>query len=513
MVLGTVAVIHRYWLLTALVIVLIQAVPANQKTPLEIDEQVTYYIANGQAPNSVWKRAFEQSATPPLYFWFAKASCALGDTIGVGSREFWLRFPSLVAYLISVWLVWRIVGREYGPSAASAAALILALHSVGIDKMALQARPYSLGLLFALLAIDQLAMLRCGKWCSTDASLLGIALTALPWTHYLFGVFWIPVALQVLLTKEYAGFRGKLIGTMFLAALWCLPLIPGALRVSAIGPVLAWITEPPSWRPVNLLLSPMGVVAGIIAATLIRLVAGWKTAPAYLGIGRRDSVFWYALWIATPFALLFSLAWGLNHPTLSQMRYVLPTLGPMVAMIAALFGIFSRGRFVVAAALVYSFAAGHVEHAWRLVQQPVWHDSEWKEAGEFLKERAAPNDLVFVQPGLVEALLAPFHYANPDFQEYATSRLSDLYAGREFPRLVVSPNFPRGEDRYLAEYNRRVEDVRQKNGVVWFVVSADTDVGELSQKNFEDWMKGKGFKVEVVRPNRIARILKCTPSQ
>src|SRR5215207_5651362 len=130
--------IHRFWLFAAMAIVLLQAVPANQKTPLEIDEQVTYYIAHGQTPNSVWKRAFEQSATPPLSFWFVKASSALRHSIGVGSREFWLRFPSLAAYLVSVWLVWRIVGREYGPSAASAAALILSLHSVGIDKMALQ---------------------------------------------------------------------------------------------------------------------------------------------------------------------------------------------------------------------------------------------------------------------------------------------------------------------------------------------------------------------------------------
>jgi hypothetical protein len=165
---------------------------------------------------------------------------------------------------------------------------------------------------------------------------------------------------------------------------------------------------------------------------------------------------------------------------------------------------------VVACALLFSATSGHVEHAWKLIQQPVWHDSEWKQAGQLLKERATQQDLVFVQPGLVEAFLTPVKYGDPGFQEYATSRLSDFYAGRGFPRLVVSLNFPRGEDLYLAEYNRRVEMVREKKGVVWFVVSADTDLGELCQTNFENWIKAKGFKVEVVRENRIARVLRGT---
>jgi hypothetical protein len=505
--------IQRVWLFAAFAIVLVQAVPASQKTPLEIDEQVSYYIAHGQTPSSVWKRAFEQSATPPLSFWLVKASSFFGQTIGVGSREFWLRFPSLAAYLVSVCLVWRIVGREYGPSAASAAAVILALHSVGIDKMALQARPYAIGLMFALLAVDQLALLRCGKWCSTDASLLGIALTGLPWTHYLFGLLWIPAALQVIFTKEYAGFRGKLFGTMFLAGLWCLPLIPGALRVNSIGPALAWITEPPSWKPLDALLAPTGFIAGLAAAFVLRFIPGW-IAPVYRWSPvKRDAMVWLIAWIVTPFAVLMGLATAWNHPSLAQLRYVLPTLGAAVVVIAQLFAVASGGRFVVVAALVYSFAAGHATNAWRHVQQPVWHDSEWKEAGELLKEQATERDLVFVQPGLVEAFLTPVKYADPGFQEYATSRLSDFYGGRGFPRLVVSLNFPRGEDRYLDEYNRRVENVREKNGVVWFVVSADTDLGELCQKNFEAWTRAKGFAVQVVRDNRIARILKCTPSQ
>ena len=502
----------RLGLISALTIVLVQAVPANQKTPLEIDEQVTYYIANGQTPNSVWKRAFEQSATPPLSFWFVKASSALGNSIGAGSRKFWLRFPSLVAYLVSVWLVWRIVGREYGTSAASAAALILALHSVGVDKMALQARPYSLGLMFVLLAVDQLFLMRCGRWCSTDASLFGIALAALPWTHYLFGVFWIPAALQVMFTKAYSSFRGKLIGTMLLAGLCCLPLIPGALRVHSIGPALAWITEPPSLKTYDPMFAPMGIIAGLVVALAVRLAT---RNIHLLSMPILDERF-IALgtgWIIAPITTLFGLAVFLTQPSLGQLRYSLPILGPIVAFISIAFAICSRGRLVIIAAIVYSFTAGHVEHAWRLVQHPVWHDSEWKEAGELLKDRAGENDLVFVQPGLVEAFLTPVKHADPGFQEYATSRLSDFYAGRGIARLVVPMNFPRGENRYCAEYNRRVENVREKKGVVWFVVSADTDLGELCQTNFENWIKAKGFGVEVVRANRIARVLKCTTSQ
>jgi len=499
---------HRLWLVAALLIVLVQAVPTNHKTPLEIDEQVTYYIAHGRTPGSVWKRAFEQSATPPLSFWLVKASSEIGAVLGVGSREFWLRAPSLAAYLISVWLVGRIVGREYGTSAGGAAALMLAFHSVGIEKMALQARPYALGLMFALVVLDRLLVLQRDGWCSTDSSLLGVALAGLPWTHYLFAVFWLPASLQIMFAKEYAGFRGKLLGAMFLAGWFCLLLIPGAMRVQEIGPALAWITEPPSWKPLNALLAPMGFFAGLAAAIVLRFSPSW-IAPAYRWSPvKRTTMVWIVTWIVLPSAALFGTAKAWNQPSLGQLRYVLPTLGAMTIVIAQLFAVASGGRVVFIAALAYSVAAGHVASAWKRVQQPVWHDSEWKEAGQLLKDRAALNDLVFVQPGLVEANLAPIMFRNPGFQEYATSRLSDFYAGRGFDRLVLPMNFPALGD-YLGEYARRLEIVRANKGTAWLVVSADTDLGERCQAGFEEWIKERGFAVEVVRENKIARVLQC----
>jgi hypothetical protein len=500
---------QRLWPAVALVVVLVQAVPANHKTPLEIDEQVTHYVAHGQTPGSVWKRAFEQSATPPLSFWLVKTSSEIGVLIGVGSREFWLRAPSLAAYLISVWLVWRVVGREYGPSAGGAASLMLALHSVGIEKMAVQARPYALGLMFALVVLDRLLLLQRDGWCSTDSSLLGIALAGLPWTHYLFAVLWLPAGLQVMFAKEYAMYRGKLLGSMVLAGVFCLPLIPGAMRVQAIGPALAWITEPPSWKPLDALLAPTAFLAGLAAAIALRFAPGW-IAPAYRWSPvKRMTMVWFVAWIVLPSAALFGMAKTWNQPSLGQLRYILPALGVMMILIAQLFAVASAGRLVVVAALVYSLAAGHVEAAWKRLRNPIWHDSEWKEAGELLKERAGPNDLVFVQPGLVEANLAPIMFREPGFQEYATSRLSDFYAGRGFDRLVLPMNFPALGD-YLGEYARRLEFVKANKGTAWLVVSADTDLGERCQAGFEEWIKARGFALEVVREDKIARVIRCT---
>jgi hypothetical protein len=499
----------RGWLIGALAAVLVQAVPANHQTPLEIDEQVAYYIAHGQTPGGVWKRAFEQSATPPFSFWLMRASSGVGELIGAGSREFWLRFPSLIAYLVSVVLVWRLVRRTHGASAGSAAAVILALHSVGVDKMALQARPYALGLMFALLALDQLHSLKCGRWCSTDASLLGLALAGLPWTHYLFGVFWLPAFLQIALAREYAGFRGKLFGTLFLAGLWCLPLMPGALRVGAIGPALAWITEPPSWKPLEAIVAPIGVAAAMAAALAFRVLPAPAGAPTSSTVNHRSMV-WIVAWAALPFAVLVGMAQAWNQPSLAQLRYILPTLGAAAAVMAGLFAATSRGRSVAIVALVYSIAAGHASHGWRRVRQPVWHDSEWKEAGGYLRDHAASADLVFVQPGLVEANLTPARFHDAGFQEYATSRLSDFYAGRGFTRLALPMLFPAGGE-YVLDYARRVEAVRQAGGTVWLVVSADTDLGQGCQRRFEEWIKSLEFDVEVVRPDPVARVLRCSP--
>jgi len=502
---------ERCWLLAALILVLTQVVPANQKTPLEIDEQVTYYIAHGRAPSSVWRRAFEQSATPPGYFWLVNASGIVGAQLGVGSREFWLRFPSLASYLAAVWLAWRIARRDFGSSAASAAAVILALHAIGVEKMAFQARPYALGLALVLVALDRLLWLqsRC-TYCDTDATLFWLALAALPWTHYLFAVFFLPALVQVVFATEFAAFRWRLLRGIGIAFLLCLPLVPGAWRVQTIGPALAWITEPPSWKPLDALIVPVAFIAALAASIALRLL------PARVSISQPAPNRWTLVvligWIVIPFATLMGLALFENSLALAQLRYFLPTLGPIVLLISGIFAAASRAKLVVVAAFVYAVVAGHAASAWHHIRHPVWHDFEWKDAGESLKDRAAASDVVFVQPGLVEAVLTPVKYADVGFQEYATSRLSDFYAGRSFSRLVVSPNFPRGEDRYLAEYTRRVEEVRRTNGLVWFVVSADTDLGELAQTNFEQWIKAKGFTVEIVRPNPVARILRCSPS-
>jgi hypothetical protein len=494
----------RCWLIAACVIVLVQAVPANEKTPLEIDEQVTYYLAHGKSPNSVWRRCFEQSATPPLSFWLVKASSSFGERVGVGSREFWLRFPSLAAYLVSVWLVWRIVGRGISPSAGSAAALMMALHSVGIEKMALQARPYALGLMFALVVIDRMAVLqRCGH-CSTDMSLFGIALAGLPWTHYLFGLLWLPVAFQVAFAREFAGFRGRLVGTMMLASIFCVPLVSGALRVGAISPALAWITESPSWKPLAALLAPTGFLAALAAAFASRFLRGGIEAHPSIKI---TSIVWLAAWIVLPSVALFGMAIAWKQPSLAQLRYILPLLGPMVMLAAALFAAASRGRFLVIVALVYSIAAGHAESAWHRVRRPIWHDSEWKDVGLMLKDRVKPDDLVFVQPGLVETNLVPSFYMNDDFQEYVTSRLSDFYAGRGFVRLALPMNIIPLSD-FARDYTRRAELAKQAGDSVWLVASADTDLGRRCMEQFDAMMTDRGFRSEVVRENPVARVIR-----
>lgn len=335
-------------------------------------------------------------------------------------------------------------------------------------------------------------------------SLFGIALAGLPWTHYLFGLLWLPVAFQVVFAREFAGFRGRLVGTMFLASIFCVPLLSGALRVSAISPALAWITEPPSWKPLAALLAPTGLLAGLAAAFAIRfLMAGSEDRPSI----KVTSIVWLAAWIVLPSVALFGMAIAWKQPSLAQLRYILPLLGPMVMLAVALFATASRGRFLVFVALVYSIAAGHAQSAWHRVRRPVWHDSEWKDAGLMLKDRAKANELVFVQPGLVETNLVPSFYMNDDFQEYVTSRLSDFYAGRGFVRLALPMNIIPLSD-FARDYARRVELAKQAGDSVWLVASADTDLGRQCIEQFAALMTSRGFRPEVVRENPVARVIR-----
>ena len=496
----------REWLLAALVVILLQAVPANQLSPVWIDEQVTYYIARGRTPDTVWSRAFEQSATPPGFFWLVAASSSVGDAVGIGSPEFWLRLPSLIAYLASMLIAWGMARREFGPSAASATAVIFAIHRAGAG-MAMESRPYAVGLLLGLIALECLLRLRHSKqWRWSAGIFFWSALAALPWMHYLFAVLYLPAFLQVVFSKEYVGFRRRLVAGMVVAGLFSLPLIPGFLRIREISAFLETISETSITSSFRNLLHVKGLAAAIATAFVLGRFPLRTSSSRFQGPPHSGWA-WILIWWLLPMSTLIVVSIVRRQPTLATLHYSLPVFGPFAVVIAGMFASLSRGRFAAFAALVYMFVSIHGVETWKRIRQPQWMNSEWKWAGELLREQAGTADIAFVQSGLVEVNLTPIKYADVAFQEYATSMLSELYAGGGFRRLALPYEFPKPGGEFLVDYSRRVEDARKAKAKVWLVIHPDFE--ERCQRGFERWIRDQGFRTEIVRQNEFVHVLRC----
>jgi hypothetical protein len=489
-------------LAAACLLVLLQAVPANWRSPLEIDEQVTYYIACGQQPNTVYRRATEQSATPPGYFWLVRASVDLGRALDWGTPEFWLRLPSLACYLAALGVAHRFGERLIAPGVGSAAAMILCCHPLGIDKMALQSRPYALGMLLVVVSLYSLRRLQTAGWSRWTFAGFLMANAALPWTHYLFAAFW-PVEWLLVVATPGRSKRTALAAGLVVAGLSALPLVPAMQRIQAIGPALAWITEPPSLRMLAAFVDPAALGWSCAAALALGLLIRANASSPNVGLG-----LWLLVAAAGPALLMYAAAAGFGQPSLGQTRYVSPALAPILLTLGWLFAAISRRRAVVLAAVAFVAIANFPVGVWIRLLYPVWHDDHWKHAAIVLRDRAEDRDLLFVQSGLVEARLTPNFFADPGFQEYATSRISDFYLQRRLPRLTLPPFWPPvGETPdWQADYRTKLAAAKAAGGMVWLICSADTDVGAAAETAARTWFESQGWKLTLTFDRTVARV-------
>ena len=128
-----------------------------------------------------------------------------------------------------------------------------------------------------------------------------------------------------------------------------------------------------------------------------------------------------------------------------------------------------------------------------------------------MNDRAGPGDLVFVQSGLVETKLVPLRFEDEGFQEYTTSRLSDFYLHVDVKRLSLPLIWPppNATADWRQNYTERLWRACADGKRVWVVLSADSDVGELCERNTRQWLTQLGVRVEVLSDLRVARILRA----
>jgi len=341
----------------------------------------------------------------PLYFWISKAWSGIA-----GTGEVSLRFPALIFGVLLIPMVF-LLGRElFGERAAGWAAFFAAINPVLIHYSQ-DARPYSL---YVLLVVGSwfylIRWIRGGErrhllgWCISTVGVL--------YTHPL-GVLVLPSHLAgFLLFPRAIGMEERkprfkvFLGSMFLVVLPYLPLLfrmqeQIALKMTG-GSVAGWIPTP---RLYDLLFTPVWyftrrAVAGLVALSLLIALA-IRPPPSEKN---RCAI----LFLATAWLTFSLLPWAVSFliTPMYVFRYTMPVLAALLILLGWAMTRLRPSIRVGAVALFLAASAGPLYDFHTGMDKPPWRD-----AGQFLRERSRPGDLVVWDPGYLKPLSE--YYFNP----------------------------------------------------------------------------------------------------
>lgn len=511
----------------ALVLAIAQTIGPNAYSPLEIDEQVTYYLADGYIPVSLWRRCIEQSATPPLYFWIVSCVVDFGQRYpNLATDEWWLRLPSLGCFLLAIATIAALAERCWR-GMGGVAALLLACHPQAV-AYSVYARPYITGIFLQLLAAWFWISLRKPGWRFFQVLGAFAAIVALVWTHYLFILVWPWLwFLAWLVPTEQGGEGGPhqqkppavnnlhpnrepcsmvaLSGLFLLAVFAVLPLGAGIVRLWSLAPALTWVTSLPPFIQYLEILRLRALVITLTAGLIGWGVCWWRGKK----LSNHDVLPWLIIWLMVllgPLVTLWVAATWVS-PALAQTRYHAAQIGVFVLALTGLLRFLGGQKGAYVLAMLFLVAD---QFPWQLEQRlrrPVHHDPYWRDAARFLEARARPNDLILVQSGLVESQLLPLYHYDDGYQEYVTSRLSHFYGPSLPPRLALP--LPWVEGTWISHYQKKLTETTAKGGDIWLVLSADTDVGQTTENGVRHWLQREQFVDVCLVEQPVARIYHC----
>lgn len=182
---------------------------------LNADEAIHFMVAKLPTLFEVGRAAMVTNAHPPLVF------LLLHLWLGLGRSELFMRLPSTAAAAVSLWLVYRWVGRTVGKTEGLIALLLLCF-SLNCILVSVEVRQYGLLLLLtsaALYGLERAFAEKSPRWLILFGGSLGLAIL----THY--AVAWFALATGIYALARIA--RRELPAR--LAGLWA------ASQVLAVG--------------------------------------------------------------------------------------------------------------------------------------------------------------------------------------------------------------------------------------------------------------------------------------
>lgn len=233
------------------------------RAPLFIDETGVYWQISAGV-SQIWSRT-HQGLDPPAYYYILWLSTKI-----LGTSEFALRLPSVIAMLGAVYLLYLAARELFDREIALIATIVYCLDPIAIF-VSVDVRPYAFGALATSAAILILLRLRHSnsKWL---AALFGFSAASILYFHYLFAAI-LPALILCFFTVK-AGDRKALwrqfgiAGTVF--ALAFLPTLSGLHFLFSAPKSHVWLPAPGlsdlMWTLAPEWLVPIFGVTAIVAA-------------------------------------------------------------------------------------------------------------------------------------------------------------------------------------------------------------------------------------------------------
>ncbi|MCA1834364.1 MAG: glycosyltransferase family 39 protein [Actinobacteria bacterium] len=348
-----------------------------------LDESGTAWVVNSGLGEAIRRSKFEGQS--PAYYvvaWVARKIFGHGEVA--------LRIPSLIAALITLWIVYRLGVALFDRRAGLIAAVSLAVLAP-FAFAAVDARPYAIAVLF--LAASTLSLVR---WEQRRALRHGVGYAlfsaAMLYFSYFFSLAFIAHAAYAyakdreksgVSLRDYAVSVG---GIVVLAA-------PSAVHLRALlgqGDILAWVQQPGIVAKLLSSLLPIPLVAGLVAS--VALTAARKDLHRIRDGEPTSRLLAFTLAIIPP-ELLFVLSIVIAPKFFQPRYYVSFAVGMAVLAGWLIAGLSNRAGRTAAVAFMVVVAAFTYDGGYRATQ-------DWRAASRVVNAHADRDELILFSPGL-----------------------------------------------------------------------------------------------------------------